>query len=154
MNEELVSKYITPRIWDGWLWLDGGWGPRNDVNQTVAEKCLAGVNTPVYIHPYVELDRENGNRELNERYRISFPGKNWKDVIKMIQQLQTLGVKEQRWTLDSHLRTTKAIKGDIYRLLIIAGTSPESIEVRVLEGDWIPSFRNTQSKAGWIVNAK
>lgn len=154
MNDEMTKKYILPRIWDGWLWLDGGWGPKNAVNQHVAEECLAGKNTPVYINPYVELDRYHGNRELNKKYRVSFPGKNWTAVIEMIKQLQKLGVTEQRWTLDSHLRTTKATRGDIYRLLIIAGPIPESIEVRILEGDWIPSFTNTASKAGWVVYAK
>lgn len=158
-NQELFTTYVAPHLWEGWLWCDDGWGPKNQILDNVARATVDGHIVPVYIHPdntirsgRVRLGAEDAECTVasNERYKVAFPGKFWKEVLLTIKKLRQVGVKQQRWTLTSWVETKPGEPEQaIYRMFIVAGPKSGDEEIRIIQGSWIPTFQNSRAVAGW-----
>ena len=158
-KKDLFTTYVAPHLWDGWLWCDDGWGPKNSILQNVARATIDGQNVPIYIHPHntvrsgrIEVMGESSECTVvgDERYKIAFPGKNWKDLLVTIKKLRQVGVRKQQWTLTSWLDGKEGDPSQaIYRMLIIAGPKNGDEEIRIIQGSWKPSFDNARAVSGW-----
>jgi hypothetical protein len=150
-NPELAyifEKYIKPEIWEGELWLDNGWGDKNSIQELMENNDpITGFRVPFLVQPVNDIEPYS-NRELNKRYSITFPGEQYGLLLNFIEAVKEIGVKEQKFVLNSYFSTKIPPEGArIYQLIIEVkdGETTFSIE----QGKWIPSFEDNQLIARW-----
>lgn len=146
-HEELYTKYIQPYTWEGELWLDGGWGPKNNVQDLVSDDPIIGFKIPFHVCPVNDINFES-LKESNRRYSIAFPGEQWKILLNFINEIKNFGVEEQKYVLNSYFSTNLPTEGtQIYQLHIVA--KQDSTTIVIEKGKWIPSFEDSLIVAGW-----
>ena len=158
-NQKLFKRYVAPYLWEGWLWCDGGLGPKNEILSNVARPTIDGDIVPLYLHPYnavraarvrVQAETADCTAIADERYQVAFPGKHWRSLLKTIEDLRKCGVDEQRWTLTSWLSSRGADTSEApYRMVVLAGPKKGDEEVRIVQGMWRPCFSEARTVAGW-----
>lgn len=147
-NEDLFVKYISSQLWEGELWLNGGWGPKTEVQELTADDPITNFKIPFMVSPINDIDFLNGNKESNKRYHIAFTGENWRVLVNFIEEIKKLGVEEQKYVLNSYFTSKIPEEGkEIYQLCIIV--KGDSTTIMIDKGKWIPSFENVITIAGW-----
>lgn len=145
--EELYIKYIQPHVWEGELKLDGGWGPKNSIQELTSDDPLSGFKIPFCVSPTNDIDFELA-KESNRRYKIVFTGEQWKVLVNFIEAVKSFGVEEQVYVLNSYFSTNIPEEGaEIYQLYITV--RQDSTTIHIEKGKWIPSFDESLVVAGW-----
>lgn len=157
-NKFLLEKYLKPYIWEGWLWVNDGWGPKDKIQNMMLGDPVSGFKIPFLLQPYNELlEKEivgpDGNQyytttETDHKYHVAFPGEQYQILIHIIDELIRLGVEEQKYVLNSYFSTQVPNEGSpIFQLHI--EVKKNEINFRVEKGKWVPSFEDTLTVAGW-----
>jgi hypothetical protein len=145
--EELYVKYIQPYVWEGELWLDGGWGPKNSIQDLISDDPIQGFKVPFLVSPVNHIDFDT-SKESNRRYTVAFPGEQWKLLVNFIEAVKGFGVEEQVYVLNSYFSTNLPEEGaQIYQLHIVA--RQDSTTIHIEKGKWVPSFDESLVVAGW-----
>ena len=145
---ELFEKYLRPHTWEGELWIDGGWGPKNLIQELIADDPISGFKLPFYIKPENDINFSLDSKESNCRYLVAFPGEQWRILYNFMNAVKQLGVKEQRYILNSYFSSELPREGSqIYQLQIIV--REDSTTITIEKGKWIPSFDDSLLIAGW-----
>ncbi len=145
-QEYFFEKFIKPNIWEGILYIDGGWGPRNEVLEITSDDPINGFKVPFYVYPTCDIC-EDTRKETNKKYIVTFPGEQWKLLVNFMEIVKSLGVKEQRYVLNSYFSTKIPKEGEeIYQLHIVVN---ERTTITIEKGKWIPSFDDSSLIAGW-----
>lgn len=145
-NEFMYEKYIKPFVWEGFLWLDGGWGDKNFVQDLLSDDPITGFKVPFYVSPTNLIDPSG--HDYDRKYIITFTGENWKLLHNFIEAVKTSGVKNQTYILNSYFSTQVPDPGtNLYqlRVTVIGDTTTINID----RGTWIPSFEESLTIAGW-----
>lgn len=144
---DLCTKYIQPFLWEGEFWVDGGWGPKNQIQDLFLGDPITGFKLPFYATPINELDPDT-NRESNQRYHITFPGEQWKVLLYFIDALKEIGVNDMKLVVNSYFASVLPEEGEqIYQLCI--QLKSEHTTLTIEKGKWIPNFEDSVSIAGW-----
>lgn len=132
-QQALLDNYVKPFTWEGTVWLDGGWGPKNEVlylldcqeDETGTKLRLPMNLMPVHTLVEQKLIGQSGEyvsvEEKEMRYELVIPGEQYRLLLKLIQVLKELGVKEQIYVLNSYFSSQIPEEGSpIYQLRIVA----------------------------------
>lgn len=155
--KEFFKTYVSPYNWDGYMWADGGWGPKNQILELADLNTIEKQRRPIFLGPYndrrsgkvtIQGDTRDCSVDADERWQVTFVGEHFPELTHLIDTIRRFGVKEQRWTLTSHLSSQHpTIDRPVYRLHIVA--TQERTEFRILQGTWKPSFENAHTVASW-----
>jgi hypothetical protein len=157
-NEEMFLKFIKPFTWEGELKIDGGWGPKNLVQDLVSDDPVTGFKVPFLINPINDMDF-NGlegkagtnftSKESNRRYHVAFPGEQWKLLYNFINAVKNFDeVTEQVYILNSYFSTNLPEEGTlIYQLHITI--SKDNTTISIEKGKWVPTFEKSLLVARW-----
>lgn len=142
----LFEKYLKPYIWEGDIWIDGGWGPKDKILELCVGDPINGFELPFYLTPVNEID-DNGKSTM-ERYNLTFPGEQHLILQHFIEAVKESGAEEQRYILYSYFLNKPPDAGEsIYQLNIIA--TQEKTTFTIEKGNWIPSFDSSLLSARW-----
>lgn len=145
-NLDMLEKFVKPSVWEGVLWVDGGWGPKNEIQDLMAGDPVIGFILPFFVNPTNDID--DSGKSVNQAYSITFPGEQYTILMHFIEAIKKLGVKEQRYILNSYFSTKIPDEGkEIYQLCITV--TQEETTITIEKGNWIPSFENSIPIAGW-----
>lgn len=159
-NQELFEKYLKPFIWEGWSWYDGGWGEFKDkISRLLDGDPIKGFTLPFLLMPYNEVHEKEFETEgitalttveENRKWHIAFPGEQYKVLLHLIEMIKELGVKEQKYILNSYFTSQIPDEGkEIYQLEINVD-SEGIIIMKIHKGKWVPCFEEAQVISGWI----
>lgn len=144
-NQDFYEKYILPNVWEGYLWVNGGWGLKDEIAEITAHDPIQGFKLPFYIAPHCEFTEDNRPRDC--KFKLSFTGEGWKVLYNFIESLKQLGAQEQRYILCSYFASqVPEIGKKLYQLII---TVRDETTITIEEGTWIPSFEHSDTIAGW-----
>lgn len=145
-QEYFFEKFISPHVWEGELYIDGGWGPKNEILEITSDDPITGFKIPFYLSPSCHID-EITRKESDKKYLLSFPGEQWKLLVMFIEEVKKLGVTEQRYVLNSYFNSQLPEEGkEIYQIHIVVN---ETTTINIEKGKWIPSFDDSILVAGW-----
>ena len=149
-HKELVDKYIRPYIWDGYLWIDGGWGAKEFISSLDTNSDILKMTIPLSVEPHSDfIENEKGaSFPVNQKYRVAFPGEQCEYLFNFIDMVANQGSSEQKYILNSYLDVNDVVEGDpIYQLVITV--DEENILIDVERGTWVPSFDNSLVVSRW-----
>lgn len=142
------NKYIKPYSWSGSIHLDGGWGDKNKVTDSIGKIPLS---SSVEVEVFSKLVDEDGNElytndpkswayqgqyhESDQKYLVSFNGEDSDLFISFLEEIKLLG--EIKCILTS-----------------IDSKSPLRLEIdnkvaELKKGIWVPDFTKSKPVAGW-----
>jgi hypothetical protein len=167
-----LDKYISPHVWEGELYVNGGWGDRNKVESFASTfpfgifslnprhellnlDAAFGLTRAKEINMQTDLQRaqllnsENHSvKEINRHYNIAFPGSRHDIITIFLERLKSLKV-ESIVHLRNYLNDLGPKKDQPLYQLYITVTKEGEIITRMSEGIWIPSFKQVKAVAGW-----
>jgi hypothetical protein len=144
-TSQFFIEYVLPYQWEGHLWLDGGWGPKNEVQELISDDPLTGFKIPFLVAAKNTLIEST---ECDKKYHIAFPGNSWPHLVNFIEAVKQFGVKEQKYILSSYFTSDLPEEGtNIYQLSITVTQDLTTINIE--KGKWIPSFDDSLIIAGW-----
>lgn len=155
-EREFAKKYIRPWIWSGDLYVDGGWGPKNAIQEAICtEDPMSGsMLEPFFCKPVADScprqtvsdgSRHQTSNKANLRYSATFPGEYFSVVLQKIKEVDRIAEEGQKWILHSH---RDGEDGPLYRLVIDKPKGGRTY-FRVLRGKLIPSFESPIICAEW-----
>ena len=157
-NQEMFNKYLKPYIWEGWLWLDGGWSNyKDEVGKLMMGDPVSGFTLPFLLKPHNEIEQgyiQVGDQttvtsiEKDRKWHEAFPGEQYKILLHLITAIRELGIEKQEYVLNSYFSTQVPDGGEPIFQLKITVTKNE-IQFKVLRGKWLPSFDDVLPASGW-----
>jgi hypothetical protein len=155
-SEELYNKYIKQYTWEGELKIDGGWGPKNFIQDFTSDDPIKGFKVPFFVSPIndmeflgLETSDRMSSKESNRRYHVAFPGEQWKILYNFMHTVKNFeGVTEQVYTLNSYFSSKIPEEGAlIYQLCI--NVTKDNTTISIEKGKWVPTFENSLLIARW-----
>ncbi len=154
-----MKKYINPYIWKGYLWCDGGWGPKNEVQEfmdtlTIDDHIIIEptsimldsfgnvIGTEIGtldIDGLTQLSKETSLKSCDEKYEVSFPGERLDCLEKFVDFLKT---RTQAKFILEPLNCTDPIR-------LVVENNKEEVEFRIEKGVWVSRYDNPLPLAGW-----
>jgi hypothetical protein len=149
VSKKLLTEYVTKYIWEGYLFVDGGWGDKNMVTNIFPKEDLL-VTPDVFVQPVCEFTENNHSSmvDQNHKYKVVFPGYNYPLVIRYTSKLTEI-CEEQLWVLDSFSRQNEETVFEPYRMEIFVG--PSESYVKVYKGVYKPDFSEKTLQVGWEI---
>lgn len=152
-QKQFFKKYVQPHLWEGWCWIEGGWGNKNLMLELTRD--AREFKSPLYVMPTHDsvpasqhTETNQSEREINYRYHVALPGYNWSGLITLVTRLVTAGLKNQDWLLNSYVSTEPPNPAQqIYRLCIKVREG--RVSYSIVEGEFRPSFVNNKVVARW-----
>jgi hypothetical protein len=150
-EKAFFKKYVQPFLWEGWCWVDGGWGNKNkvlEVTQEAREFKIAFYFMPTYDTTISKFEGTESETDINHRYHVAFPGYNWPKLKNTIRELIEAGQTEQDWIVNSFVSTESPdVAEDIYRLAVKVRNG--RVSYSIVKGEFVPSFVRNEVVARW-----
>lgn len=151
LNNELCRTFITEYIWDGFLKIDGGWGPKEKIQNKFQDPNLFHVAPKIYVSPTVVLEEQENKSvvERDRKYRVSFPGENYTDFLDSIKYIRSVS-ESQEWELEGFKMTGSELTAQPVKILV--NITGKSQTIKIITGKMVPDYSNSIVSAAWVLS--
>jgi hypothetical protein len=160
----LIDTYIKPHIWNGFLWCEGGWGPKNEIQDLYDS---FDVTSYLIVEPISRFVDSNGNDPLEDKGTLDLEGLKFlnREAISLNEVdkkyvVSFLGTKKDylerfvkevaKFTNDAKLILSNVINPSQGLPLQLTITIKDGVVTYIIDqGAWKASFDSTNPVAGW-----